>query len=407
MVIIIGAGISGLTAARFCHQPSRIFEKKPFPGGLSSQYHSQGIAFDYGGHYFHFQNKAHIYSLLKQFSHLKQYQKKSLVYLNKQLIPFPIQFHLSFLSKSDRNRILAEMEQRDFSNSSNLKMHIEKSFGNHLATIFFYPFLEKYYQTDLSELRHDMDKGSIPVPSMEQVKQGTNGKRFRQVGYNALFYYPEHGLRSFIDHYSDIKNTTISFNSPVTAIDLENKTISIHNKHYSYDTLITTMPLKELIPMISQAHWFPDPERFEAVSTVIVNIALTHRRKRFHWLYIPEKIYPFYRVGYYPGNNPVRCYLELAYRQKQQASNEQLKNAALAILTDIGMIQSKHEIIHIDIISIPISYILFNRFWKTDVAKTLNLLKSHQVYSIGRYGSWTYSSMSDDINYARQITLEL
>ena len=61
------------------------------------------------------------------------------------------------------------------------------------------------------------------------------------------------------------------------------------------------------------------------------------------------------------------------------------------------MILSEDELIDLDIRKIPSSYIIFNRSWSETVPGVLKRLREQGVHSISRYGSWNYSSMSDDI----------
>jgi renalase len=54
-VAVIGAGIAGLTLARFLTERGvevTVFEKEPHPGGRMSTYHQAGGTFDYGAQYF-------------------------------------------------------------------------------------------------------------------------------------------------------------------------------------------------------------------------------------------------------------------------------------------------------------------------------------------------------------------
>ena len=47
-IIIIGAGISGLTTAYFLKKPYEILEAKPYAGGLCASFYEDDFAFDRG-----------------------------------------------------------------------------------------------------------------------------------------------------------------------------------------------------------------------------------------------------------------------------------------------------------------------------------------------------------------------
>jgi len=71
------------------------------------------------------------------------------------------------------------------------------------------------------------------------------------------------------------------------------------------------------------------------------------------------------------------------------------------------LIESKEEIVFFDARIIPVSYILFTKNWWQVVPPTLEKLKAYGIYSIGRFGSWNYTSMSDDIEAAIQCAYEI
>jgi len=172
MNIIIGAGISGLSAGHFLNDEFLILEKTQGPGGLSGQYQANGYAFDYGGHYFHFQNKAAVKGHVEKFHAFKVYQRNSKIFMLQRFIPFSLQYHLAYLPLSLRKIILREIGRQDETRSDNLEEFLLANFGEHLYGLFFKPFLTKFYRRPLTELLSGMDKGSIPVPRKEDVWRG-------------------------------------------------------------------------------------------------------------------------------------------------------------------------------------------------------------------------------------------
>ena len=88
MIVIIGAGVSGLTAARqLAGQPGEkkefvLLEKENHPGGLSTQYTAGDYWFDFGGHYFHFKDKDEIKTLVEKICHFKQFNRKSKTFVS-------------------------------------------------------------------------------------------------------------------------------------------------------------------------------------------------------------------------------------------------------------------------------------------------------------------------------------
>ncbi len=406
--IIIGAGISGLTVAKHIRNNYLIIEKNNECGGLSGQYSDNGYDFDYGGHYFHFQNKEHIYNYIKKYSKFTRYIKNSKVYVLNKFMPFPVQYHLSFFPYLLKNNILNEIinMKKNNDNSNNLEEHLIDSFGKSLYNVFFKPFLSKYYSMELKQLIHSKDKGSIPIPNKKEVLDGYNGKKFKAIGYNPAFYYPENALKYFINNFSKDLEKNILYNTEVIKIDIKNKIIYTNNNQYQYKKLINTMPLKEFLKISINKNIDNMELGLKNISTLITNVVLKKRRKRFHWVYLPDKECPFYRFGYYPGRGRISGYLEQTITNNKTGSQGGLESV-FNILKTLGVVKYKDEIKFISNKFIPVSYILFDKEWGDIVPQTLKNLKSSDIYSIGRYGSWDYTSMSDDIQNAIKTAEEI
>jgi len=403
MVIIIGAGISGLTAALHVKKPYLILEKEDHIGGLSTQYFSGEYWFDYGGHYFHFKDKAEIKTFMEGFARFSEYRRKSLVYLLDRFIPFPIQSHLSFLPGPVKKKILAEILGSPVQGGSSLGQHLQNNFGQSLYELFFKPFLSKYYGRDPGELAANMDKGSIPVPDKAGIIAGAKGQRFSGLGYNPHFFYPTHGLKRFIESYAAPVRDRVRLDTEVLAIDIDHKQVRTNGGIFPYSRLISTMPLNHLLDRIEPNGAFPPSRHLQHISTLVVNVVLRQKRKRFHWVYLPEKEFPFYRVGFYPARGMVKGYLEKTVTDPAAASSPGLLSEIVFTLHRLGLIEGKEEILHYSPRVIPVSYIVFDHQWPVIVPPLLDSLKRHAVYSIGRYGAWDYTSMSDDVQSARAV----
>lgn len=410
MIVIIGAGLSGITVARRLRKPFVILEKDGTAGGLAAEYCVGGHRLGHGGHYFHFQNKSDILDDLQDVHPFTQYRRKSHVLLDGRFIPYPIQFHLAYLPACERKTVLRQILNPKQRESENLENFLLNHFGARLHRLFFNPFLSKFYRRDLSDLMANMDKGSIPVPNPDQVVEGARGKKFASAGYNSVFYYPAESMNHFIDLYAAPVAGRIRFHETVTGIDTAKQQVITESGRFDYDRLVSTIPLKHLLTAQRTRGFLlptPGPSALEHVSTMVVNAVLSRKRRRFHWIYLPEKKLPFFRAGYYPPPGPVRCYLEKTVTRPEVTNSKSLAEEAFYTLKEIGMIRGRSEISLIDCRLIPVSYVVFNRHWQETVPPLLASLRDRGIYSIGRYGSWNYTSMSDDIQSAMHTAEQL
>lgn len=409
MIVIIGAGISGLSAARALKERGEKFillEKEDHVGGLSTQYQDGGYWFDFSGHYFHFQDKPEIREYLLRTSPFKEYKRVSRTFLLDRYIPYPVQFHLSYLPAAVRDavyqEIITRMEQRTIGREKHLGEFLEQHFGHTLVELFFEPFLTKYYRVALNEIAARMDRGSIPVPNKEKVEAGYRGQRFIDTGYNPVFYYPQTSTRDFIHRYAQPLMDQVRLKSVVTGVDLQKQTLATSEETVHYDHLISTMPLKELLQCTGDRDHLPLAQKLRHISTLVVNVMLKEKRKRFHWVYLAEKKFPFYRAGYYPHRQPPAVYLEKSVEPGYQMDPVAIKQETVWTLEQLGLIKSGEEIIFISYRYIPVSYIIFTREWANIVPPLLEQLRLRHVHSLGRYGMWNYTSMGDDVKTARE-----
>ncbi len=401
MNVVIGAGISGLSAGHFLKSDCLIIEKASTAGGLSGQYTVNHFAFDHGGHYFHFQNKASVQKHLQSFHRFRSYQRNSRIFMMGRFIPYSLQYHLAYLPLRWRRVILREMASKSDLRPETLQEFLLARFGASLCALFFEPFLSKFYRRPLDGMLADMDKGSIPVPQLEDVRRGAIEKRRFTEGYNPVFYYPAQGMQRFIDDYARPLLPRIHFGERVLRVDLKQKKVVTDRGSYPYANLISTMPLKELLAILDPPAPFPFA-RLQHLSTLVVNVVLSRRRRRFHWLYLPENDFPFYRVGNYPSGEMISAYLEKSVANSGRLDHQELYREMRYTLRRTGMIEQPREILFYDLKKIPVSYVVFDRHWPQLVPPALAFLRSQQVHSIGRYGSWNYSSMADDIQSASE-----
>ncbi len=400
MNIVIGAGISGLSAGQALDGEFVILEKSETVGGLSGQYRAGGFAFDHGGHYFHFQDKPEIKEHVSRYHAFRAYRRDSKIFLGERFIPYSLQYHLAYLPARLRRPILAEILGGGGGEpAADLEQFLLANFGPRFFSLFFEPYLLKFYGRPLSGMIAGMDKGSIPVPRLEEVMAGARGKKRSAEGYNPVFYYPVHSARGFMQAYSQPLLDKIRFRERVTRIEPRQKKLFTASGAYRYENLISSMPLNELLGVIMPPPPF-HPRQLQHISTLVVNAVLSRRRRRFHWLYLPEKRFPFYRVGYYPGSGTVAVYLEKTIRAGEELDGRQLFRAMAFTLRRIGMIERESEILFHDLKTIPVSYVVFDRNWPRLVPAILAHLLRLGIHSIGRYGSWNYSSMADDIRMA-------
>lgn len=417
--IVIGAGISGLSFGYFTKQPFIIFEKESKVGGLCKSIKDNGFIFDYSGHFIHIKDKK-IKSLIEKLigKKLLKVQRNSKILFKDKIIPFPFQANLYYLNDKDKQECIKGIKNR-----KNIKIYddmpfidwTKAMFGDGITKYFMQPYNQKLWNYNLKKLTASWTAPFVPKPSKESIIKSANTKNDTKYGYNSFFYYPQNnGCQEMIDGFYKKLKSNIITNSNVKQIDLKNKKIYVNGKYYFYDNLISTQPLKELLLSIKD---LPKDiskliKNLKCTSTRCINVGLKYKKdlpemiKNVHWIYIPEKKYPFYRVGIY-SNVSKKLVPKNCYSLYIEMSNTKNCDNIIPILKDIGIINSNDEILSLNVIDMKYAYVIFNKERKKVLDKIFNFLKENNIYCIGRYGAWEYSFIEKNIIDAKNLALTL
>ena len=93
MIVIVGAGLAGLSAAYHLNGvPYHIFEKEKEAGGLCRSYQRDGFTFDVTGHLLHFR-QPHIKELVEGLlpGRLTRHARRSFIYSHQTYTEYPFQ----------------------------------------------------------------------------------------------------------------------------------------------------------------------------------------------------------------------------------------------------------------------------------------------------------------------------
>jgi protoporphyrinogen oxidase len=127
-----------------------------------------------------------------------------------------------------------------------------------------------------------------------------------------------------------------------------------------------------------------------------------------HWIYYPQRELCFYRVGFYDNifDTPrMSLYVEVGYPAAEpldEAAIGRTRDRVLADLTRAGVVTTQRLIAEHHVVLDP-AYVHITKASLADVAAKRALLEARGVYTAGRYGSWTYCSIEDNIVEARAL----
>jgi protoporphyrinogen oxidase len=418
MLAILGGGITGLSVAHFYRNEYKIFEKQKQPGGLCNTIKKNQFLFDYTGHLLHFTEiwtKNLVENLLK--NNLNTHFRNAWIFSSEVYTPYPFQKNTYGLPKGVIQECLNGLikAKTSMKDSNNFYDWTINRFGVGIAKYFMIPYNEKLWTTNLKHITTEWMGRFVPDVSVEEFVEGTKRVRRDISGYNPQFYYPSRGgIASLIEALTEKKKQNIKLGKNVVSIDIENKKIYFEDGSIEYyDNMVSTIPLPILIRKIKDV-----PKQIRDMSSGLIhnsvyNINFGIDRENIsdkHWIYFPEKTFPFYRLGFTSNfsenmtpQSTTSIYVEIAHSLFKGIDKQKTKFDTIKSLKHLGIIKSENEIICDVPLDIEYAYVIYDKNRTEFVNKIQSYLRKNGIYSIGRFGAWEYSSMEDSIKEGKKI----
>jgi len=262
---------------------AQVLEKESRPGGLVRTEQVGHFQFDYAGHLLHFRDREmekYLKTIIGE-KNLGRLKRRSFIFSKKVLTPYPFQVHTYGLpAEVIRDCILGFIQAKlnpAKTRPANFKQWIIQNLGAGFAEHFLFPFNQKFWKIPLEQLDSQWAEWAIPKPAIKDVIEGALGINRSDFGYNAWFYYPKQGGIEKIARAMSQKIANISLNREIISVHPKDMKILLANgQEMGYDSLVSTMPLKELVKRLKNA-----PELIEKagqglsyVSVLCVNLGI-------------------------------------------------------------------------------------------------------------------------------------
>ena len=457
MVLILGAGLAGLSAA--LHLDGRdllVVEREAEVGGLCRSFRPGGFTFDCTGHLLHLRDpqlRAWVRELLP--AGWAELRRSAWIWSHRTLTPYPFQANTAGLPFDVRLECLlgfvealraherARHRAGGDGTVSRLPVPeavpldprlpflavapppaadepsfldwIEATFGGGFAKHFFIPYNEKLWGRPLSEVTGDWVSWTIPRPELGDVLRGALTRNEKAFGYNPEFLYPREGG---IDRLPRAMAARLPRGAVRTGIAL--RSLEAGRRRATLDdgevleapAILSSLPLPALARMTTD---LPEPLRAAAAELTHVSIRAVNLGVRgapahadAQWVYFPEREAPFHRIGLPcaltpamapPGHHSLVA--EIAFRPGTAPSADESVERTLGALVDSGWLASREAVVETHVMDIPEAYVVFDQARRRVLPSLYRFYLERGIVPMGRYGAWDYLAMEDSLRHGR------
>ncbi len=430
-IIIIGAGPTGLGAARRLEELGckdwQLLESSSEAGGLAASFvDDQGFTWDIGGHvqfsHYEYFDQAMIEFLGKD--GWLHHERESWVWMRNRFIPYPFQNNIRRLPSEDLERCLVglvDIARNSHVKPANFREWILATFGQGLADVFMLPYNFKVWAYPPEMMNTAWVGERVAVTDIKRVLHNlVHAKDDVSWGPNNTFQFPVRGGTGAIWRAcaERLPQERLRFNTTIKSIDLNRHEVTTaKGETIKYGTLISTIPLTELIRLSGQSQFEKSAERGLLYSSSnIFGIGLRGKPRdelaKKCWMYFPESDCPFYRVtvfsNYSPNNVPDiktnwSLMAEVSESPHKPVNQTHLMEQVIEGLLATRLIERREDIISTWKYRAGYGYPTPGLERDAALAEILPHFESRNVYSRGRFGLWKYEVSNQDHSFMQGV----
>ncbi|MBX9850435.1 MAG: NAD(P)-binding protein [Cytophagaceae bacterium] len=408
-IAIIGAGISGISAAKLLAEDFDIsvFEKESTIGGLIKCEDINGNLFHrVGGHVFNTKVKEVSEWFWKHFDKEKDFlqaKRNAKILLNNTLIDYPLENYLYQLDEKSFKKIMEELQELSKASGKktydNFEDFLKGSFGDKLYHLYFKPYNAKIWKTDLRNIPLEWLEGKLPMPDIEEILINNKMRKEEEEMVHATFYYPKKGGSQFIINTIAKGLKKIFTNTPIKSIqETTDGFILSGDRHF--DKVVFTGDVRQL-HSIYRGMGDDLTEALQSVKNLksngTSNIFCETDDNDISWLYLPDitKAHRIIYTGNFSsmnnqGSKRKTCVVEFSGKYSFEEMKEEIK----MLPGNLTPLAYNYE---------PNSYVIHEKDTKEKINHLKNKLELKGFYLTGRFAEWEYYNMDKSIEASMNV----
>ena len=403
--IILGSGIAGISAGYHLEKAGEkvvIYEKDNDWGGLCGNFTIDGFRFDKFVH-FSFASDEYVVNQFKNSVELYEHVPFPSNYYNGTWLRHPAQNNLAPLPTDEKVEIISGFVNRTIKPIDKIENYedwLRVQYGDYFAENFPFKYTRKYWGLEPRELETKWVGQRMYTPDIKQVLRGAFETQDECFYYAKVMKYPKKGgFRSILN--KNREGLDIRFNKEVVEINPDEKFVKFKDgTKAEYTRLISTLPLPEIVKMISNCpqEVLNCADKLHNTCGYMVSLGFNKPDiAKYLWFYIYDEDILAARVYSpnlkSPDNVPEGCsslQAEIFFDCKTQIpSKETVLANTIEKLEKMGIFK-KDELIVKDIRFEKYANITFDKDIYKNRDFVLDYLNKIGIESIGRFGRWEY-----------------
>lgn len=409
-IAIIGAGISGLSAAHFLKDRYNVtvFEKESTPGGLIRCIRVNGNLYHIcGGHVFNSKREDVLNWFWNKFDKGAEFlkaERNSVVFMEDgKTIPYPIENHIFLFDEKIQIAFiedLIEISRNQGFEPTNFEEFLKHRFGKTLYDIYFKPYNEKVWRRNLQNVPLIWLEGKLPMPTVtEMIFNNFNHVKEKEFVHSSFWYENKNGSQYIANKLA--KELDIHYNTEIKEIRREGggKWIICDQ---SFDLVVYCGNIKDLPNIIKGVNMDGykgkiDALEYHGTTSVFCEID----SNPYSWIYQPSLLHQSHRIictGNFSSTNNVDGKMTGTIEFTDEITEEDIKENLKKI-----PLHPKYLTHHYNKYTYPIQ--------DADTRNMIQRLKSElnksSFYFTGRFADWEYYNMDVAIGAAMDLARSL
>lgn len=305
-IAIIGAGVSGLTAAQLLKEKAEVvvFERETKAGGLIQCERVNGSLFHTcGGHVFNTQNQVVLEWFWQRFNKDAEFVKTNrnsvIVLPNGQHIPYPIENYAYLLDEQTQKSFIQDLLQiataeHKEAHITNFQAFLQSRFGKTLYKLYFEPYNKKVWRRELNDVPIDWLAGKLPMPTVEEIIfNNFNRVAEKQFVHSTFFYEKQGGSQLIANRLAE--GLEIRYNADIQDIRYAKEKWTISGE--TFDAVVFCGNIKDIPHVVHgvDIKGFAqsiDALQYHGTTSVFCEIDANP----YSWMYLPDNSYRAHRI---------------------------------------------------------------------------------------------------------------